>query len=394
MKSDWLSQRLGRWSKRTTRMLLLGIATLFVVANLTLQANGTTQPSRVDAGEVVYSETASLIAQNTSGNSRLYFTTPTYVVSVHPRGDGPARMNVYDRIAEKSLIFEQPALFLGPLGNDGFVGYESLGSINNDNVRFVASANRSTRQARIEIFDSSNERIVSESSTSISSIDVPFGEQGQGDLFDRTILYFETPAHAVRVFRGNGNTRQMNVYNKITSASPVNGQPATLVDPPVAPYENWVSYYGGSDFNGIAARYFARVNSRGEAVLEAISNQGSVLFTERRITTVPMIVNVPPSDIPAGVDNPATSADLSPFIAAVFGDQATLEQLKRLYNSPQAPRTFGGQTLQEPYFESANQGRFINAGSFDNRDQAAALVSYLRSQGFNARLVFRDFRYR
>ena len=153
--------------------------------------------------------------------------------------------------------------------------------------------------------------------------------------------------------------------NKITSASPVNGQPATLVDPPVAPYENWVSYYGGSDFNGIAARYFARVNSRGEAVLEAISNQGSVLFTERRITTVPMIVNVPPSDIPAGVDNPATSADLSPFIAAVFGDQATLEQLKRLYNSPQAPRTFGGQTLQEPYFESANQGRFINAGSFD-----------------------------
>jgi hypothetical protein len=375
-------------------MFLLGIATLFVVANLTFPASSTTQSSSLEFAEIVSPETTTLIAQDTSQNSRLYFTTPTYVVSVHPRGTGPARMNVYNRITNQSLIFEQPALYLGPLGNDGFVGYESLGSINLDNVRFVASANRRTRQARIEVFDSIDERIISENATSITSIDVPFGGTGQDDLFDRTILFFETPAHAVRVFRGNGNTRQMNVFNKITGATPVNGQPATLVNPSVAPYENWVSYYGGSDFNGIPARYYARVNSRGEAILEAISNQGSVLFSEQRVRTVPMIVNIPPEDIPTGVDDPATSVDLSPYIAAVFGDQSTLEQLRRLYNSPQAPRTFGGQPLQEPYFESARQGRFINAGSFDNRDQAASVVSYLRSQGFNARLVFRDFRYR
>ena len=192
----------------------------------------------------------------------------------------------------------------------------------------------------------------------------------------------------------DGSIRKMNVFNKLSSQQVVNGKVAQVVDPPMSPYENWVSYFAGEGFNSVSGRWFARVNSSGQAVLEFIDSNGNILLSEQRMTTVPLIVNIPSSDIPPGVDNPATSADLSPYIVAVFGDQSDLEQIRRLYNSPQAPRTFGGQPLQDPFFESARQGRFINAGSFDNRDQAAALVSYLRSQGFNARLVFRDFRYR
>ncbi|MEM9513179.1 MAG: hypothetical protein AAF978_10955, partial [Cyanobacteria bacterium P01_E01_bin.48] len=68
------------------------------------------------------------------------------------------------------------------------------------------------------------------------------------------------------------------------------------------------------------------------------------------------------------------------FVAAVFGDEEILAQVQQLY--------------PEAFMEDARQGRFINAGAFQNQNSAEVRVLELRSRGFNARLVFRDVRYR
>jgi hypothetical protein len=329
------------------------------------------------------------IAQDTN---ILEFRTPNYSVRVFRQGSGITLMNVYRRTAPTRLEQDSgPATITGQVTNT--VTYESFGSRDNRNVVFRTIATRNPRQAELAIVDSqSGGVILREFATEFLAFNIP-NPPPENDLLNRTILGFETPAHSVRVFT-DGGIRKMNVYNKLSNQQVVNGKVAEVVNPPTSPYENWVSYFAGEGFNAVPGRWFARVNSQGRAILEFVDSNGNVLLSEQRISSVPLIVNIPAGDIPAGVDDPATSTNLAPYIAAVFGDQSTLEQLRRLYNSPQAPRTFGGQALQEPYFESARQGRFINAGNFDNRDQTAALVSYLRSQGFNARLVYRDFRYR
>jgi hypothetical protein len=389
MKPVWPSRRLSLGMRRFVKQLSFALAACFFAVSLALPGHSLVSTPSATPASSNRPALENLIAQNAN---ILDFSTPNYAVRVFREGNGVVRMNVFKRSAPTRL--EQnaaPASLVGPTTST--VTYESFGSRDNRNVVFRTIATRSPRQAELTIADSqSGAVILREFATEIRAFTLPAPPE-QDNLLDRTILGFETPAHAVRVFT-DGSIRKMNVFNKLSSQQVVNGKVAQVVDPPMSPYENWVSYFAGEGFNSVSGRWFARVNSSGQAVLEFIDSNGNILLSEQRMTTVPLIVNIPSSDIPPGVDNPATSADLSPYIVAVFGDQSDLEQIRRLYNSPQAPRTFGGQPLQDPFFESARQGRFINAGSFDNRDQAAALVSYLRSQGFNARLVFRDFRYR
>jgi len=345
-----------------------------------------------------FSEDA-LLAQANVQRDVLVFTTPTYAVRVFiPANQTAARMNVFRRTSPTELeLNAQPATFLGAVSSDGFLTFESLGSRYGRNVRFRASHNRGTRQARLEIVDASNSQIIF--TEFAGGIDAPQMPEAPvtGALERNTLLGFETQNYAVRVFRDPAdNLRKMNVYFKPTATTVVNGQVATAETSGTIPgYECWISYFGGTQFNGTAARYHARVNAGGRAVLEVIGTNGSLLLSEPRTNTVPLTVNIPTEDRPSCFEGGGVSSgSLAPWVAGVFGDQRDLDSIRELLNRDTAtPRRLDTCTVS-PQFENARQGQFINAAQCTDRGQAEAMVSYLRSQRFNARLIYRNFMYR
>jgi hypothetical protein len=309
-------------------------------------------------------------------------------------------MNVYNRDTRQSEQLNAPAVFRGSLSNDGWVSYDSFGSRAGRNVIYRASANRNAFQARLEIIDaSSNSVLLSQNSTSIRDFFVPEGNTGggQGDILARTLVAFDTQNHSVRVFTDQGVTK-MNVFNKPSGQQVVNGQPATAEVPGTAPFECWVTYFGGQNFGGASARYFIRVAGDGQALLEVIDANGAVLLAEPRVGTSPLITNVPQADRPQCFgDSGSVSSSLAPFIAAVFGGENELQQVRQVLvpAGGSGNRGVGGLTCAiDPRFENARQGRFINAAECSDRNDAGAVVSFLRGRGFNSRLVYRNFRYR
>lgn len=383
MQLDWPSHRLSRWSRRLLRMWLFAIASFFMVTSLILPAY---------SGD-----------PNTASDSTLYFKTPNYTVSVFPRSTSALKMNVYRQgTPARSEALNSPTVYRGSLNSDGWVSYDAYGSRDGRNVVFRASANRNTYQARLEILDAaSNSIILSENATSISALAVPATADNNTVQLKDTIIMFETQNYAVRVYREpNGAIKKMNVYNKASQQQVVNGQPATpaLNVPP--PYDCWVSYFGGTQYNGASAQYFIRVSSSSEAKVEAIGANGSVLMSESRVSSSPLTTNIPSEDRPQcfGSGNPSSNpsaSSLSPFIAAVFGDQGVLNAVKQQLSSFGPGRGLAGSTcVVSPRFENASQGQFINAAECDNRDDAGSIVNYLRGRGFNARLIYRNFRYR
>ncbi|HEY9738127.1 MAG TPA: hypothetical protein V6D06_17665 [Trichocoleus sp.] len=363
------------------RSWVLAAAALITTVSLSLPAQSYVAPSVPASGQAT-ADIPTLIAQdpNTQRDSTLYFTTPNYVVSVYPRTGTVLRMNVYNRTTRQIEQEAAPVTYRGQLASTPWVSYDSFGSRNNQNVIFRANANRTTNQASLEIIvQATNALQVQENSTSITAINVPEipGGGQQPNLDASTILAFDTRTFSARVFTRN-NTRLLNIYDKLGQQTAVNGQVATLVNPPTSPYQNWVSYFGGASFRDVPGRYFVRANSSGEAVLQFIDSSGRVVIEEQRVG--PLVVNIPQSDLPPGVEAPAATANLNPYVAAVFGNEQTLEQVRAI--APQAQ------------FESARQGRFINAGSFTNRFEAESLVNTLRARGFDSRLIYRDVRYR
>lgn len=385
-------KRLRSWiGKQKWRPLALGAMAFFLAVSLVHPVQGYVPSTALSNPEQDNLKLPLEIAQdpNTQANSTLYFNTPNYVVSVYPRDSTVLRMNVYNKTTRQVEQDAAPANYRGPINNNAWVSYESFGSRALQNVIFRASANRSTNQAQLEIIvQTTNAVQVQESSTSITAINVPAGNTGGGTsvggggnntaaIAANTVLAFDTRTFSSRVFT-EGGIRKLNVYDKLARQDNVNAQPATLVNPPVAPFQDWISYYGGSDYRGIPGRYYVRVNGRGDGRLQFINANGQVILDEAR--EGPAVVNIPTSDIPVGTEAPAANVNLDPYIAAVFGNEQTLAQVKAI--APAAR------------FESAPQGRFINAGSFTNRYEAESLVNLLRSRGLNSRLVFRDFNYR
>lgn len=403
MKPAWPHYSLSRWSRRLLRLLCLAIATFFMATNLAIPATAALDQAR-GGGPFQPLEAGSLLAQDTSNNSTLHFNTTNYAVSVHPRNTTALKMNVYRRTPAPSRTeaLDNPAVYRGSVNNDGWVSYDAFGSRDGRNVIFRASANSSTRQARLEILDASTSSIIlSENSTSITAFNVPNqGGTGNTELRD-TLVGFETQNYAVRVFRQpNSTQRKVNVFNKASQQQVVNGQPATAVVNAGAPYECWVSYFGGNQYNGAPAQYYIRVSSSGEALIEAISGNGTILMSEPRVNSSPLITNIPAEDRPQcfGSGNPSTSpSNLSPFIAAVFGGETELNQLKQLATSSNlggGRGISGGTCVVDPRIEGARQGDFISVAECDNRNDAGAVVNFLRGRGYNARLVYRNFRYR
>lgn len=410
MKLAWPNHRLSRWSKRLLRTVSFAIASFFLATSLLVppgsaafSAGSTINSFTNGPGSTSENASELLLAQdpNTQNNSTLYFSTPTFTISVHPRNTPSLLMNVYNKNTRQAEQLNAPTTFRGALNNDGWVSYDSFGSRNGRNVIYRVSGNLNANQARIEILDASNNSIVlSENSINIQAINIPAGNTGPGqqeNLLANTIVGFETQNHAVRVFNDN-NVRKMNVYNKSSRQQVVNGQPATAELPGSPPYECWVSYFGGQQFNGSPARYFVRVSAAGEAFLEVVNANGAVLLSEPRLGSSPLITNIPQTDRPAcfGTGNVSSAGSLSPFIAAVFGGDSELEQVRQLLNAQgTGGRNVAGiSCLVNPRFEDARQGQFINAAECDDRNDASAVVSFLRGRGLNSRLVYRNFRYR
>ncbi len=399
MKPAWPNFALSRWSKRLLKTLSLFIATVFLITGLTVPGQSAGQPTLPTADADAGIE--SLLAQdpNTSGNATLYFQTPTFTVSVHPRNTANLQMNVYNKDTNQAEQLNAPATFRGSVNQDGWVSYDSFGSRNGRNVIYRASGNRNAYQARLEILDAStNSVILSQNSISISAFNIPPGDTGTGSgNLANTVLAFETQNYAVRIFNDN-NVRKMNVYNKSSSQQIVNGQPATPELPGMDPYTCWVSYFGGQSFNGASARFFARVSGDGQARLEVLDANGGVLLSEPRVTSAPLVTNIPQQDRPQCFGNSGTvaeSAALAPYIAAVFGGENEVQQLQQLLNSNPAFRNSGGLScVVNPRLERARQGQFINAAECTDYNDAAAIVNLLRGRGFNSRLVYRNFRYR
>ncbi len=401
MKLAWPSHRLHRWSRRLISYLSFALAACFLAISLAVPVGAVSPSSSTEAGTLwtsSFTEDA-LLAQVNFQRDVLVFNTPTYAVRVFiPANQTAARMNVFRRTSPTELeLNNQPATFLGAISSDGFLTFESLGSRYGRNVRFRASHNRGTKQARLEILDASNSQVIF--TEFAGNVDAPQMPEAPvtGALERNTLLGFETQNYAVRVFRDPAdNLRKLNVYFKPTATTVVNGQVATAETSGTIPgYECWISYFGGTQFNGTAARYHARVNAGGRAVLEVIGTNGALLLSESRINTIPLTVNIPVEDRPACFEGGGVSSgSLAPFVAAAFGDQRELDAIRALVSRDSStPRRL--ETCQvSPRFESARQGQFINAAECTDRSQAEAMVSYLRSQGFNARLVFRNFMYR
>ncbi|MBE9112178.1 hypothetical protein IQ273_22495 [Nodosilinea sp. LEGE 07298] len=396
MKPVWPNVPLSRWSKRLLKTLSLFIASVFLVTGLTVPVHSAVQPSALAPDAAAGIDLLMAQEPNTSGNATLYFETPTFTISVFPRDAQNLRMNVYNRDTRQSEQLNAPAVFRGALNNDGWVSYDSFGSRAGRNVIYRASGNRNAFQARLEVIDAaSNSVLISQNSTSIRDFFIPAsGGTGQGDLLARTFVGFDTQNHSVRVFNDNGVTK-MNVFSKVSGQTLVNGQPATAEANEVGPYECWVNYFGGQSFGGAAARYFIRVSGDGQALLEVIAANGGVLLSEPRISSSPLITNIPQADRPEcfGDSGNVGSGALAPYIAAVFGGENELTQLRQVLSG--GGRSIGGLTCAiDPRFENARQGRFINAAECNDRNDAGAVVSFLRGRGFNSRLVYRNFRYR
>jgi hypothetical protein len=346
---------------------------------------------------------------NTAENATLYFETPSFTISVHPRttANQPLFMNVYNRDTRQSEQLNAPTTFRGSINSDGWVSYDSFfGSRSGRNVIYRASANRNAYQARLEIIDAaSNSVLISQNSTSIRDFNIPTGDTGNGqnDLLSRTVLSFETQNHVVRVFN-DGNIRKINVFNKPSNQQVVKGQPATPELPGMAPYECWVSYYGGQEVGGATARYFIRVSSSGNALLEVIDANGGVLLLEPRIASTPLITNIPQADRPACFgESSSGSESLAPYIAAVFGGESELNEVRRLLNPDAGSQNIAGLSCTiNPRFEPVSQGQlsgsispgqFINAADCDDRNDVGTIVNFLRGRGLDARLILRNVEY-
>lgn len=401
MKLAWPNHRLHRGSRRLISRLSFALMAFLLALGVAVPTRAVMFPlSGLPPQTSLGSEEVQMAQAVNFERDILVFTTPTYSVRVFtPAGMLTPRMNIFRRTSPSGLeLSAQPASFQGAITGDGFLTYESFGSRNGRNVIFRASHNRGNRQARLEILDQATEQvIVTEFATGVDAPQMPEAPI-TGALERNTLLGFETQNYAVRVFRDPAdNTRRLNVYYKPMAITLVSSQVATPDRSGTIPnYPCWTSYSGGTQFNGMAARYHVRVSPSGRAVLDIIGGNGMLLLSEPRISTIPLTVNLPSEDRPACFEGGGVSASdtLRPFLAAVFGEDAELEAARRLLSSSQTTLRRPDSCQVSPRFEDAPQGRFINAAECINRHEAAAVVEFLRGQGLNARLVFRNFRYR
>lgn len=336
-----------------------------------------------------------LLAQ--SEQTILSFQNSNFAVRVLTR-NGQTFMNVFRRSDSQTLVNGQPASFQPNSGpNSSYSSYVSFGSYEAQPASYFARVD-AANNTLLEIISSQGNVLRQEYGSPNNPppvVNLPAAQRpgaGVDQNAATTRLSFNTIQYTTRVFEEKGILK-MNVYTISPSSPILNGAAASAITNPGPPYENWVSYVANGNFQGTSAQVFMRISGSGETLLEVIDGNGRTLLSQPGVGSV--TINIPASDRPPGLgESPAINANLDPFIAAVFGDEGTLQELKNLRSSVSGAGSTAVGLLQEPQFENARQGRFINAGSYTNQDEAAAVVNFLRSRGFNARLVYRNFQYR
>lgn len=366
MKHQKMQSSTDLLKKVTSR---LALASLFSVSSLVglSGAFATTETLILrESGLPLEDDTGILTAQ--ANETLLSYETADYAVRVFTEG-GETLMNVFQKANSEFpsgllRLNRAPATFTV---RDGKGVYISTGSYSGRQARYISEL-FANDFARLVIVDGSNQVIASQDATAVTTFNIP------EELLDRakqtTILNFETSSYSVRVFERN-NDEFMNVFNKFTGETEVNGQPANL-----APNNNAVRYVSSGQRSGQPVEYVAQLEGNGEASIIIQNVNGQQLFRDQ--ASGPITIN-PQPDWPIAVDEAGEIDDA--FVAAVFGGEETLARVREIY-----PEAF--------LDSSARQGRFINAGSFASQEAAQIRVLELRSEGFNSRLVFRDVLYR
>ncbi len=314
---------------------------------------------------------ATVLLAQANANSVLYFRTDNYTVHVFREG-GQNRMNVYNNAAG---VVQQNRAFAELRREPDFTVFSSNGFRNGFPATYRALVSTSDRLS-LQILDSAGQITVQENAIGDVLNDLSPDQRPTSQAATEDILAFSTTTYSARVFRRSGQSQYfMNVHNKVANQTEQNGVVA-LPSAPVPPNDRQVSYVSSGVYNNIPAQYFMRIDDRGQTILEIISETGQRVFQEPGVG--PVTVNIPPGDIPAGVDR--IEYVNTAYVAAVFGEGNTLSQVQQLY--------------PEAFAENSGLGNFINAGAFADRNLAMSRVLELRGRGFNSRLVYRDVRYR
>ncbi|MGD1861346.1 MAG: hypothetical protein ACFB0E_15425 [Leptolyngbyaceae cyanobacterium] len=365
---------------KITLLTLASTLLLSSIASLSTSKAAIEAPETTTPKTSVDSEPPVQVAQ--AIQTLLLYDTGEFSVRVFRRGGGQPLMNVYDRNFDILRVDAQPATLRTVSGQDA---YASFGTFNGQQVQYASQVFRKPEDpaggfARLLITSGANDIniIRVEDAEFVEIFNVPPGV-GLGQTQQDNVLVFDTSTYAVRVFN-RGGQRLMNVYNRLSDFTEVNGQRANLIRPSAAPFENDVSYAASAIRNNQSVQYYTRYNpASGETALEIYDINGQRIF--REASTGGVVANIPAGDLPIGVPPEEVARVNDAFVAAVFGGEDTLREVQQLYS--------------EAFFDnSARQGQFINAGSFTNEEDARIRVLELQREGFNARLVFRDVRFR
>lgn len=308
------------------------------------------------------------LAQATDGNSILRFATDSYSVRIF-REAGDLRMNVFDA-PDNLLRLDGGATTEGVDANTRSRIYTSTGSYQGNTAVYQVTVN-SPDDIRLTIAIGAGRDIIEQDAQTIAVADLPPAPE---DARQDTTLRFDTEVYSVRVFR-RGAQSFMNVYNRFADVTDVNGAAANIT-PNAPPYERAVSYVSSGERNGRPVRYFARILSSGEGLLEIYNLDGQLVLQDSSVGLV--AVNIPAADLPQGFESEDVA--VGDFVAAVFGDENTLAKVKERF--------------PDARFADSRLGPFINAGNFNNENSAAARVLELRGMGLRARVIFRDTDYR
>lgn len=371
--SSKYKQTSGVFFRRIAPSVTLGATFLLASTAGSMPSLAVTESTRLRQVEVgAPTNTNPQIAQ-VSDNSILYFATQNYVVNIYT-SNGQTLMNVYDAFNDLNRLFGAPTRNTIAEGRATYISTGSFSGRQATYTVIIENADINNRRVRLVIEDGSGNTIANELANRFDAFRVA-DDILRGTQDSNTILRFDTTNYTVHVFDRGGPGRFMNVFNRFTGITEVNGGAASLA-PNLPPYERAVSYVSSANTGGQPVRYFARIDDSGQTILEVYNINDQRIF--QQIGEGPVTFNIPPQDFPVGVE--PFNQVVSTYVAAVFGDEDTLGEVQRLF-----PNAF---------MEHTSQGRFINVGLFSSRDAARSRVFDLRSRGFQSRVLFRDVDYR
>ena len=296
----------------------------------------------------------------------LIFQTSSYAIRVF-RQNNQLFMNAYNK---STKVTEQNGVFASvDTQGEGQAAYVSFGNnyIRNDqrqSVGYRAIIN-TQGDAELRIISLEGTTLLREDGFNISISEPPPSPTA---ATQDTILLFATNTYRTRVFRQN-NQLVMNVNNNQSGVNELNARPATVA-PPRNQNDTWTTYASArNDPSRGLITYLARISPSGVAELEVIDSSGRTTLRE---TAQRADINNSPSQLVQGEDQPYV-------VAIPRGSEGRLAEVRKYY--------------PEAYLDSSRQGRFVNAGSFADRNFAEARASVLRANGLDARVVYRSVRF-